>query len=96
MVLMGKLKAGWAACAAVAAQILAHVGALSPRLVLVWEIWQGQLVVDPVKEITTRTGKTGLILLILSLACSPLNTIFGFKIGWCMGPVSWTSYTLGG
>jgi sulfoxide reductase heme-binding subunit YedZ len=37
------------------------------------------LIVDPVKEITTRTGKTALILLILSLACTPLNTIFGFK-----------------
>jgi sulfoxide reductase heme-binding subunit YedZ len=61
------------------AQILTHVGALSPLAWLVWEIWQGQLIIDPVKEITTRTGKTALILLILSLACSPVNTIFGFK-----------------
>jgi sulfoxide reductase heme-binding subunit YedZ len=37
------------------------------------------LIIDPVKEITTRTGKTALILLILSLACTPINTIFGFK-----------------
>jgi sulfoxide reductase heme-binding subunit YedZ len=29
--------------------------------------------------ITTRTGKTALILLILSLACTPINIIFGFK-----------------
>jgi sulfoxide reductase heme-binding subunit YedZ len=35
--------------------------------------------VDPVREITTRTGKTALILLILSLACTPLGTLFGFK-----------------
>jgi sulfoxide reductase heme-binding subunit YedZ len=61
------------------AQILTHVGALLPLAWLVWEIWQGQLIIDPVKEITTRTGKTALILLILSLACSPVNTIFGFK-----------------
>jgi sulfoxide reductase heme-binding subunit YedZ len=72
MVLMGKLKAGWL-------QIVTYGGALLPWLVLVWEIWQGQLMVDPVKEITTRTGKTALILLILSLACSPVNTILGFK-----------------
>ena len=76
---MGKLKARWAAWAAMVAQILTHVGALLPLAWLVWETWQGQLIIDPVKEITTRTGKTALILLILSLACSPLNTILGFK-----------------
>ena len=72
MVLMRKLKARWL-------QILTHIGALLPLAWLLWETWQGQLIVDPVKEITTRTGKTALILLILSLACTPLNTIFGFK-----------------
>jgi len=76
---MGKLKAGWPAWAAIVAQILTHVGALLPLAWLLWETWQGQLIIDPVKEITTRTGKTALILLILSLACSPVNTIFGFK-----------------
>jgi sulfoxide reductase heme-binding subunit YedZ len=72
MVLMGKLKARWP-------QILTHVGALLPLAWLLWKTWQGQFIVDPVKEITTSTGKTALILLILSLACTPLNTIFGFK-----------------
>jgi sulfoxide reductase heme-binding subunit YedZ len=79
MVLMGKLKARWAAWAAMVVQILTHVGALLPLAWLLWETWQGQLIIDPVKEITTRTGKTALILLILSLACTPVNTIFGFK-----------------
>jgi sulfoxide reductase heme-binding subunit YedZ len=69
---MRKLKARWL-------QILTHVGALLPLAWLLWETWQGQFIVDPVKEITTRTGKTALILLILSLACTPVNTIFGFK-----------------
>jgi len=72
MVLVHKLKARWP-------QILTHVGALLPLAWLLWDYWQGQFIVDPVKEITTRTGKTALILLILSLACTPLNTIFGFK-----------------
>jgi len=76
---MRKLKARWAACGAIVPQILAHVGALLPLAWLLWETWQGQFIVDPVKEITTRTGKTALILLILSLACTPMNTIFGFK-----------------
>jgi len=69
---MGKLKARWL-------QILTHVGALLPLAWLLWETWQGQLIVDPVKEITISTGKTALILLILSLACSPIHTILGFK-----------------
>jgi len=69
---MRKLKARWL-------QILTHVGALLPLAWLLWDYWQGQFIVDPVKEITTRTGKTALILLILSLACTPVNTILGFK-----------------
>jgi len=50
-----------------------------PLAWLLWDYWQGQFIIDPVKEITTRTGRTALILLILSLACTPMNTIFGFK-----------------
>ena len=79
MVLMRELKTRWAACDAIVPQILTHVAALLPLVVLVWDYWQGRLIIDPVKEITTRTGKTALILLILSLACTPINTIFGFK-----------------
>jgi sulfoxide reductase heme-binding subunit YedZ len=69
---MRKLEARWL-------QILTHVAALLPLAWLLWDYWQGLFIVDPVREITTRTGKTALILLILSLACTPINTIFGFK-----------------
>jgi sulfoxide reductase heme-binding subunit YedZ len=71
MVLRRKLKTRWL-------QILTHVAALLPLALLTWDYWQGRLI-DPVREITTRTGKTALILLILSLACTPINIIFGFK-----------------
>ncbi|MGB5934077.1 MAG: protein-methionine-sulfoxide reductase heme-binding subunit MsrQ [Anaerolineae bacterium] len=69
---MRKLKGHWL-------QILTHVAALLPLALLLWDYWQGRFIIDPVQEITTRTGKTALILLILSLACTPINTIFGFK-----------------
>ena len=59
-------------------QILTHVAALLPLALLVWDYWQGRFI-DPVQEITTRTGKTALILLILSLACTSINILFGFK-----------------
>lgn len=72
MVLLGKLKGRWL-------QILVHVVALLPLAVLAWQYWQGQFLVDPVREITTRTGKTALILLVLSLAVTPIYTVSGFK-----------------
>jgi sulfoxide reductase heme-binding subunit YedZ len=72
MVLLGKLRKQWL-------QILVHVAALLPLAWTVWQYTQGLFLVDPVREITTRTGRTALVLLVLSLACTPLNTLFGFK-----------------
>jgi sulfoxide reductase heme-binding subunit YedZ len=69
---MRKLKADWL-------RILVHVAALLPLAWLIWAYWQGLFLIDPVKEITTRTGRMALILLILSLACTPAYTISGFK-----------------
>jgi sulfoxide reductase heme-binding subunit YedZ len=69
---MRKLEVRWL-------QILVHVAALLPLAWLIWAYWQGLFIIDPVLEITTRTGKTALILLILSLACTPIHAIFGFK-----------------
>ncbi len=69
---MRKLKARWL-------QILTHSAALLPLAWLLWAYWQGLFIIDPIKEITTRTGKTALILLTLSLACTPAYAIFGFK-----------------
>jgi sulfoxide reductase heme-binding subunit YedZ len=60
-------------------QIAAHLGALLPLALLVWDYTQNQFLVDPIREITTRTGKTALILLTLSLACTPINTLLGWK-----------------
>jgi sulfoxide reductase heme-binding subunit YedZ len=47
--------------------------------VLVWSYFDDQLTADPIRAILLRTGKTALILLILSLACTPINTLLGFK-----------------
>lgn len=60
-------------------QILTHIGALLPLASLAWYYWQGLFFVDPIRQITTRTGKAALILLVLSLACTAIDTIFGFK-----------------
>jgi sulfoxide reductase heme-binding subunit YedZ len=60
-------------------RIVTHVAALLPLLLLGWDFWQDQLGADPIREMTLRTGKAALILLLLSLACTPLNTVFGWK-----------------
>lgn len=74
MVLLGWLRARWL-------RLLVHIGALLPLAWTVWQYWQGLFLVDPVREITTRTGKISLILLVLTLLCTPLATVFGFKEG---------------
>jgi sulfoxide reductase heme-binding subunit YedZ len=71
MVLLGWLKARWL-------RILVHAGALMPLAWIIWDATQGAFLIDPIREITTRTGKTALILLTLSLACTPLNTLLGW------------------
>jgi sulfoxide reductase heme-binding subunit YedZ len=60
-------------------RILTHVGAVTPLAWLLWDYWFDNLTVNPIQDITFRTGKPALILLTLSLACTPVNTLFGFK-----------------
>jgi sulfoxide reductase heme-binding subunit YedZ len=60
-------------------QLIVHVAALAPLVWLVWQYTQGLFLVDPVREITSSTGKTALILLLLALACTPVNALFGFS-----------------
>jgi len=59
--------------------LLSHAGAILPMIVLGWDWFTGGLTVNPVQVATLRTGKTALILLVLSLACTPLNTLLGFR-----------------
>jgi sulfoxide reductase heme-binding subunit YedZ len=60
-------------------QLLVHLGALLPLMNLLWDAWTNDLTFNPIQAATLRTGKTALILLILTLACTPLNTLFGFR-----------------
>ncbi len=60
--------------------LLTHIAALLPLAMLVWSFTQDRLTVNPIQEITLRTGIYSLVLLVLSLACTPLSTIFGLKL----------------
>lgn len=58
--------------------ILVHIACLLPIPFLVYGYFSGNLTADPIRGAILRTGKIALTLLVLSLACTPLNTIFGF------------------
>ncbi len=60
-------------------RILTHVGSLAPLAVLLWDAAQNRLTVNPIQAAERYTGKTALVLLVLSLACTPINTLLGFK-----------------
>jgi sulfoxide reductase heme-binding subunit YedZ len=59
--------------------ILVHIACLLPIPWLVFDAWRGNLTADPIRASIFRTGIIALELLVLSLVCTPLNNIFGFK-----------------
>lgn len=60
-------------------RLATHIAALLPLLLLIWDFTHDRLTVNPIQEISQRTGKYALVLLVLSLVCTPLNTVFGLK-----------------
>jgi sulfoxide reductase heme-binding subunit YedZ len=60
-------------------QIATHIGAWIPLALLLWDFWRNNLGPDVIREATLRTGKTALVLLVLSLACTPVNILLNFK-----------------
>ena len=60
-------------------RIATHIGALIPLALLLWDGYHNHLTANPIQEITFRTGKTAIILLGLSLLCTPLNIVLGWK-----------------
>lgn len=57
---------------------LVHVGSLIPLAIGLWDFWQNNLGVNPIAEITHRTGKTAITLLMISLAISPLRLLLNW------------------
>ena len=48
-------------------------------MVMGYLYFSGGLTANPIQDLTQRTGKAALWLLVLSLAATPVNTLFGFK-----------------
>src|SRR5512135_375055 len=60
-------------------RIATHLGALIPLVVLIWDFQTNHLTENPIQAAEQRTGTIALVLLLLSLACTPLNTLFRFS-----------------
>lgn len=60
---------------------IVHFSAWLPLIWLGWEALSGNqnLKINPLQFITLRTGKAALVMLMLTLACSPLNSLFGLR-----------------
>ena len=59
-------------------QIAVHIGSLIPLVWLIVSYFTGRLTFNPIEAATRRTGQYAIILLILSLACTPAAMVLGF------------------
>ncbi len=60
-------------------QIFMHTAAWFPFARLAFEAFIGDLTANPIQHLEQRTGRAAITLLILCLACTPLNTLFGWS-----------------
>jgi methionine sulfoxide reductase heme-binding subunit len=60
-------------------RLLAHVLALAPLVMLIFYYLRDDLTANPIRYLTLRTGTVGLILLVASLACTPVSILFGWR-----------------
>ncbi|MEJ2051888.1 MAG: sulfoxide reductase heme-binding subunit YedZ [Calditrichota bacterium] len=57
----------------------AHLGSLIPLGLLIGAVLTHNLSVNPIQDLTLRTGKAALILLVVSLSVTPAKTITGWS-----------------
>ncbi len=59
--------------------LLAHILALTPLVLLVINYLRDNLTFDPIRYVMLHTGAVGLVLLVASLACTPVNILLGWR-----------------
>ncbi len=56
-----------------------HLYAWSALVVMIFDLFTHHLTANPIQAMEQRTGRHAITLLLLSLACTPLNTLFGWR-----------------
>ncbi len=57
-------------------QIAMHIYAWSVLVLLIFDFFTGNLSANPIQDLEQRTGRHAITLLVLSLLCTPIHTIF--------------------
>ena len=60
-------------------QIAIHIYAWSKLVMLIFQFFTHNLTANPIQALEQRTGRHAITLLVLSLACTPLNNFFGWR-----------------
>ncbi len=60
-------------------QIAIHIYAWSTLVLLIIDFFTNHLTANPIQALEQRTGRHALTLLVLALACTPLNSLFGWR-----------------
>jgi sulfoxide reductase heme-binding subunit YedZ len=60
-------------------QIAVHIYAWSALIHIAFDFLTGNISANPIQELEQRTGRHAITLLVLSLACTPLNSLFGWR-----------------
>jgi sulfoxide reductase heme-binding subunit YedZ len=60
-------------------QILVHFGGWLPLALLLFDFFNNNLTANPIQAIEQRTGLNAITFLILSLGCTPIASVFGWK-----------------
>lgn len=60
-------------------RLAVHIVGIFPLLWIAWDGFTGNLSINPIQEIIQRLGRAAVYFLIVSLACTPLNTLFGWR-----------------
>jgi sulfoxide reductase heme-binding subunit YedZ len=58
--------------------VLVHIAAWLPLVLTAWSLWRGTLSADPIRAVTLRTGRVTVVLLALTLACTPAAMLTGY------------------
>jgi sulfoxide reductase heme-binding subunit YedZ len=56
-------------------QLITHLAAWAPLVILIFDFFTDNLTANPIQAAQQRTGNVALVLLILSLACTPANML---------------------
>ena len=60
-------------------QLAVHIYAWSELVIIIFDLFTHHLTVNPIQQMELLTGRHALALLVLSLVCTPLNTVLGWR-----------------